>query len=752
MADFLLEIGTEEIPARMIPTATGELTRRVRDLIARERLGRSSVASESGSTSDIEIQIEAFSTPRRLAVFAHGVIASQPDVEEQVLGPSLKVAYKDGQPTPAAHAFAKKVNVDVAKLQQVSTPKGDYLAANVTRKGRSAGEIFSEFLPKEIASLYWAKNMYWRGKSAERFVRPVRWLVAMLDRQVVPLEFAGITASNATRGHRVLSDGMPQIAKNGRSHEITIQSPGRYVEALTSGFVIPTAAQREHIIRKALDAATRTLHGARWREDSDLLATVVNLTEFPAVILGNFDSEYLALPEEVLVTVMRDHQKYFAVEDTSGKLAPHFLAVLNTSGDPEGLIRHGNERVLRARFNDARFFWTTDQKIPLRDRVQSLKSVTFQKDLGSYYAKTERLGRLAARIADDLAAAGLELSRNAVCEAAQLAKTDLTTELVKEFTELQGIVGGLYAVHQGHDAAVGSAIYDQYKPESMEDAVPRTMEGAVLAIADKSDSIAGMFALGLVPSGSKDPFALRRAANGIVRIIAEHKLPLSLRQLMRDALDGYQGSEAENKFTNTGERLSEDLDSFFRERLEFYLRDAKGFAYDVVNAVLAANSNAPATAEAALLRGDGADDVVDALARAEAVAKVRPSEDFESISVAFKRMKNILRQAKEAGKWDDSMIMTEFPQTYDDVAEGRLFEVVPKVAEDVGRLRDQKQYEQALVEVSKLRTPIDVFFEKVMVMVEEEEVRRRRLYLLYKLLSEFTTIADFSEIVIERKV
>ena len=358
--------------------------------------------------------------------------------------------------------------------------------------------------------------------------------------------------------------------------------------------------------------------------------TVVNLTEFPSAILGNFDRQFLELPEEVLVTVMRDHQKYFAVEEGQGNLAPHFLAVLNTDGDRTGVIQHGNERVLRARFNDARFFWRTDQKQSLRDRVELLKHVTFQKDLGTYYEKTIRMQRLASWLSEIVRQSGLKIRPGVVHKAALLAKTDLTTELVKEFTELQGVVGGLYARVQALDEhlqeeaqqEVAKAIYDHYKPESMDDDVPRTIEGGVLSIADKADSIAGMFALGLIPSGSKDPFGLRRQANGIVKTIAEHKLPFRLGQLMADARCRYRDSEAEKKFSADA-KFSDNTSAFFRERVEFYLRDARGFAYDVVNAVLAAD----------------ADDVVDALARTEAVTNVRPSADFESISIAFKRMR-----------------------------------------------------------------------------------------------------------------
>ena len=612
MPDFLLEIGCEEIPARMIDAASQELRDRVSALLARERLAASEISN--------------FDTPRRLAVIASGIPTTQPDITEQVNGPSASIAYKDGQPTAAAHAFAKKAGVEVSQLEKVTTPKGEYLSAKVTRKGRTAAEILAENLSEEIFSIYWPKNMYWR-KPNERFVRPVRWLVAMLDGETIPLELGGIRAGKTSRGHRILSRGEVMIRQAGPA----------YVEALRAAKVLGRS-EREHHIRKALDAATRTISGARWREDKSLLDTVVNLTEFPSVILGSFDSQFLSLPEEVLVTVMRDHQKYFALEDSNGKLLPHFLAVLNTDGDPEGLIRHGNERVLRARFNDARFFWQTDQKRSLLERLESLRAVTFQKDLGSYYDKTHRVQRLCSWLSEIIKQSGITIRAGVIHKAACLAKTDLTTELVKEFTELQGIVGGLYARVQELDPtlpeatrlAIADAVYDHYKPESTEDDVPRSIESAVLSIGDKADTIAGMFALGLVPSGSKDPFALRRQANGIIKVIAEKKLPLRLADLMRDARAGYKGSEAEKKFVDDA-KFDESVRIFFRERLEFYLKDVRGYAYDVVKAVLAAD----------------ADDVVDALARAEAVKQVMHMPEFQAIGAACKRMRNILRQASD---------------------------------------------------------------------------------------------------------
>jgi glycyl-tRNA synthetase beta chain len=716
MPDFLLEIGCEEIPARMIVAASLSLRVRVMDALKAAHLLASGMDTYS------------LSTPRRLAVIVSGILAAQADVVEQLTGPSVSVAYNDGHPTPAALAFARKVGVDVSQLEKVATQKGEYISAKITKKGRTAREILAEALPKELAMIYWPKNMYWR-KPNERFVRPVRWLVAMLDGETIPLEFDGIAAGSTSRGHRILHDGAVTIPRAGLEY---------YTTSLRTAKVLGYE-EREQQIRKALDAATRTIPGARWREDMSLLDTVVNLTEFPSVVLGGFDPQFLALPEEVLVTVMRDHQKYFAVEDADHKLLPHFLAVLNTDGDREGLIRHGNERVLRARFSDARFFWETDQKRSLLERLELLRHVTFQKDLGSYYDKTLRVQRLCSWLSEIVKQSGMAVRPGVIHKAACLAKTDLTTELVKEFTELQGIVGGLYAraqqldesLPEGTRFAIADAIYDHYKPESTEDDVPRSMEGAVLSIGDKADTIAGMFALGLVPSGSKDPFALRRQANAIVKVITEKKLPFRLGDMMRDARAGYQGSEAEKKFVDDA-KFHESLRTFFRERLEFYLKDVRGYAYDVVKAVLAAD----------------AEDVVDVLARAEAVNQVLHMPEFLAIGAACKRMRNILRQAEEKG-----------------INPAKHFEFLPGSAEEEKNLaayvevnaprieahRKNKEYGNALLLLSTARERVDAFFDKVMVMVDDEKLRANRLALLKTLLKEFSTIADFSEIVTEGK-
>jgi glycyl-tRNA synthetase beta chain len=692
MSDFLLEIGLEEVPARMIAGAEAELGKRVRELLARERL------------LEAHAKLITFSTPRRLAVLVEGVAAKQANTEEVHAGPSWKASFNDGVPTPAAEAFAKKAGVNVAELVKVTTPKGEYVGATVRHKGRMADEILVTELPKEVLAIYWAKNMYWRAGKPERFVRPVRWVVALLDAEVVPVEIAGIAAGRASRGHRVLHGEAP----------VKIGEAVAYKENLRNAHVIADAAERQHKIRKALDTATRAVAGARWREDQPLVETVTHLTEWPTVILGGFEPEYLSLPEEVLVTVMRDHQKYFAVEGADGKLAPHFLAVLNTETDEEGadIIRHGNARVLRARFKDARFFWDVDQKAPLTGRMESLKNVTFQKELGSYYWKTEQNLAVANALATAARNADLPFDEAALFKAVELAKTDLTTELVKEFTELQGVIGGLYARAQGLGETVAQAIYDQYTPASTEDAIPKTVEGQLLGIADRSQTIVAMFGIGNAPSGSKDPFALRRAANAIVKILAESGLPLTLGDVL-------QASGADG----AGREL---VAAFFRERLQFYLKDVRGFAYDVVNAVLAA----------------GADDVRDAIARAEALTAARQSADFAAISAAFKRIKNILRQAEEKGfalgSAKDVTLAAEAEKLAKDAAA-----LAPKVA----ALRADRNYAQALASIATLRPTVDAFFDKVMVLDPNEKVRGAHLGLIDGVLRGFSGIADFSEIV-----
>ncbi len=711
MPDFLLEIGLEEVPARMLAAAEAELLRRVVALLERERLLGAGVVVGEGAVS--------FSSPRRLAVVVEGVLERQPDAVEVLQGPAVKVAFRDGVAGPAAEAFARKAGVSVGELGRVETPKGEYLQARVTRAGVGAGEVLTRELAKEIGAIYWPKNMYWlspsgQGTSAgdpvragkpERFVRPLEWMVCLLDEVVVPVEFARVTAGRATRGHRLLA-----------GEAVEVEVPASYRAQLEGEYVLVDVEERRHRIRKELDRVTRGLVGARWREDEALVDGVTHLVEWPGVLLGEFGEEFLELPEEVLVTVMRDHQKYFAVEGGDGRLMPYFLTVVNTElGERNSaVIRQGNERVLRARFNDARFFWGVDRRTDLMDRVAGLEKLTFHKDLGSYAAKSGRVVGLASRLAEVVERGGVKVDVGALTEAATLAKADLGTELVKEFTELQGVIGGLYARAEGKPAVVWQAIYDQYMPAGVEGRVPRSVEGALLGIADRVDTIAGLFGLGLEPTGSKDPFGLRRAANAVVKMLAEMELPLGLEEVM--------------KFGASSEAVGERMRGFFEERVAFYLREVLGFAYDVVAAVMKA----------------GWSDVRDVVARASAVAAMRESADFLAVSAAFKRMRNILEQAaakgEDVGSFDAGG-RSAVPE------QAVLAETFAAVRERVTDLVGKREYAGALETMARMRPAVDAFFDRVMVMDPDAGVRRGRLGLLAGITGTFGAIADFSEVV-----
>ena len=483
MADFLLEIGTEEIPDWMIEPALADL--------------RAKFQTDFGVFGGSALIMDA--TPRRLVLRAEGLSAEAPDVENVTLGPYRSAGAK------AAEGFARKWGTTLDQLAVTQDAKGERYVFHQLRKGQSAGEALADKLPALIAGIQFPKSMSWPGSEGVQFIRPIRWIVALLDDEVVPFKIAGVHSGDTTRGHRVLGSKEPM--------PVTIAS---YEQILLDNGVVLKAEERRQRIEAAL--------GPDVRRDDELLATLVYLTEFPSVVRGHFDPSYLALPNEILSTVMRHHQRYFAVLNEDGSLAPYFVAVTNTNGDPDGLIRKGNERVLRARFNDARFFWQADQRKLLADRVPDSKKITFQAKLGSYGEKPSRGIELAAELARTTGA-----NVSVVKRAALLAKCDLTTDMVKEFTELQGAVGGLYCKSaQGEPEAVARAIYDQYKPVSMDDSIPATLEGQIVSIADKLDTLRECFRVGLViPTGSKDPFALRRAAQGVVKILFEAKIASS---------------------------------------------------------------------------------------------------------------------------------------------------------------------------------------------------------------------------------
>jgi glycyl-tRNA synthetase beta chain len=655
MPDFLLEIGTEEVPDWMIDAALEDL--------------RTKFQSEFGSFGGSALVTQA--TPRRLVLWGKGFDEQAPDVETVVPGPYVSAGAN------AAEGFARKQGAAVERLQKVQDAKGERFVFHRLTKGQGLVEALSQKLPGIVANIHFPKTMYWTGKGGIRFIRPVRWIVALVDCQIVPFEVAGIQSGNATRGHRILGSKDPL--------PVTVAT---YLERLRENFVIVDAEERKARIEAGL--------GSDVPKDDALLRTLVYLTEFPTPIRGGFDSSYLELPREILSTVMRHHQRYFSVLKADGSLAPEFVAVTNTNGDPEGLIRQGNERVLRARFNDARFFWEVDQRKPLAARVPELAKITFQAKLGSYKDKTDRVVKLAGSLAAETVA-----DQNTVAVAALLSKCDLTTDMVKEFPELQGVVGGLYAKAQGEGEAVATAIYDHYKPVSMDDSIPRTIEGQIMSIADKLDTLQKCFEIGLIPSGSKDPFALRRAAQGVVKILFEARLPLELMKLV----EGFP-----------------ELLPFLKERIEFYLRDVLGYAYDEVNAVMAA----PITT------------LADLAERVEAIHYVRPTEDFEPLAASFKRIKNILKQAKvtEADPPDPNLLCAG--------PERQLHQAIAGALEAMNK---HFGYREKLASIASLRPEVDLFFDKILVNDPDPAIRKNRLALLYSLLTEFSSIADFSEIV-----
>jgi glycyl-tRNA synthetase beta chain len=657
VAELLLEIGTEEIPDWMIDGALADL--------------RTKFQAAFGEFGGETLRTEA--TPRRLVLFASGLLDRAPDTQVVAQGPYLSAGPK------AAEGFARKQGTTVEALSKVEDAKGERYAFRQHVQGQPASEAFRERSPGIIAGIHFPKSMTWTGRGGVRFIRPVRWLLALLDDQIVPFEIADVRSGNTTRGHRILGSKTPV--------PVTIAT---YEGVLRENFVLVRAEERKTRIESAL--------GSLVHHDAELLATLVYFTEWPSVVRGSFDPSYLQLPREILSTVMRHHQRYFSVAMPDGSLAPEFVAVTNTDGDPDGLIRRGNERVLRARFNDARFFWEVDQRRTLADRLPDLDKVTFQAKLGSYGEKAKRMAALAAELAQSLGA-----DQDTAARAASLAKCDLTTDMVKEFTELQGVVGGLYAKAQGETSAVATAIYDHYKPVSMEDSIPSTVEGQVVALADKLDTLRECFKIGLVPTGSKDPFALRRSAQGVVKILFEGKLELELAGFC-------EGVPA--------------LLPFLTERIDFYLREFRNFAYDEVKAVLAVPFGT----------------LPDLEDRTEAVHYIRPTEDFEPLAASFKRIKNILRQAGvEHAAGVKSELLVPGP-------EKDLFESFEQVREQAAQTAS---YREKLAYIASLRPKVDLFFDKILVNDPNPVIRENRLAMLYSLLTEFSVIADFSEIVTE---
>jgi len=708
--EFLLEVGVEEIPTWMIPTALADLQRLLAEGLEKLGFAKQSVAA-----------FEMYATPRRLVAHCPALAARQPTTEELVEGPPKRIAFgPDGKPAVPAIKFAEKMGTQPEKLKTVTTPKGEYLAFKRINKGRPTAALLTDLIPQAVLGIYWPRAMYWEGKAGPHFIRPIRWLLALYGGKTVPCSIGSVEAGKWTWGHR-------QLGKS----RLAVRNFAEYREALRENFVILDPAERRARITEQTASLLRSDGGVRAKQDAALLETHAYLTEYPTPLLGSFDPSFLSLPEEVLVTVMRGHQKYFAVEQSDGKMAPRFVAIMESDADRTGIIRHGHERVLRARFNDARFFWESDGQRTLADRLELLRKVTFQAKLGSYFDKSARMQQLADQLVQALRDNGQSVPSQLASEiirAARLAKSDLTTDLVKEFTELQGIIGGLMARREGLTEEIAIAIYDQYRPQSMEDELPRTLGGEIVSLADRMDTLAGCFGVGLAPTGSKDPFGLRRAAQGVIRIVAEKNLPLTVELLVAKSCEVYEVTQRLGEATDwSDEAARQPLAEFLVDRLRYYLREVRGFAYDDVNAVLAAGRN----------------DVADAVRRIEALARIRPTEDFEPLAAAFKRMKNILQQARESYGYVGAELN---PDLFEPGPEMELYERYLAVLNLAERAKQSSNYFAALEAIASLRPAVDLFFDKILVMDKNAEVRDNRLCLLATLLQQFSTIADFSEI------
>ena len=706
---LLVEIGCEEIPARFLDGARDDFGKALLEALEEARL-----LPPQGKAG------KWYSTPRRLTVWVPSVHDRQADQVEETVGPPVKVAFDGaGNPTRAAESFAAKNNVAIESLVKVTTPKGEYLAARKTIRGRRALSLLRELIPGVVAGLSFPKSMYWTAKAGPRFVRPIRWILALLGEGqkvgVVSFKIADVKASDFTFGHRAY-----------RRDPIRVRSFTEYAKKLRHARVEFDPERRLATIRQKSKVLLKG--GLKLVDDPGLEQWIASSTEWPSAILGGFDARFLELPREILITVMRDHQKYFAVENREGQLQPFFLALLNMDDDARGLIRRGHERVLAARFADAEFFWNSDQKAPLAERTERLARVTYQVELGSYADKVERMRQIGRQIVQALAKAGRITSAEAehALRAIELSKCDLTTQMVQEFTELQGVVGGLYAAAQGEPGEVAEAIYDHYRPEGLEDRSPRSLAGAVVSLADKLDSVAGGFALGHEPTGSSDPFALRRQANGIIKVMVEHSIELSLRPLVELALNSLQVEGKKPQHEVFGGVMD-----FLTERLRFYLESARKLRYDTVRAVLAAGWDVP----------------LDAGRRAEALEAMRGSEGFEALCAAAKRIKNILAKSATASDWEPGDVEAALLEAG---PERKLADAYGRDATQVRHLTEAGEYRNALEAIAALRPAVDKFFDKVLVMAEDRAVRQNRLRLLGRLDELFSGIALFAEVAAAR--
>lgn len=683
---LLFEIGTEEIPSGFIVPAL----KFMRDFVT-ARFAEAKLPCE---------EPEVFGTPRRLALRVRGLADTLPDTVETRMGPARQAAFdKDGNPTKAALGFARSAGVDISEISFATTPKGEYLSVTRTIPGKHTRDLLPGVFQDMITRIPFPKTMRWSNPDV-RFARPVHWIMAVFAGEVIPVRFGNIEAGNVTFGNRFMAPAA-----------IEIRNPEDYEELLKGAYVIPDIEKRKDLIWEGVTSNAKNLKALV--KDRDLLDEVVNLVEYPHVIIGRFDDAFLKLPPEVLVTVMKHHQRYFPMYsiEEAGVLRPYFAAVSNIIPKDDAIVRTGNERVLKARLDDGKYFFEEDLKVPLKDYAERLKDVIFHKDLGTSYQKMERFRAIARYLADILAPE----KKDAVSEAAYLCKADLNSLMVCEFPELQGIMGREYALHQGYPLEVARAIREHYLPSSADDELPSDMIGDIVGMSDRIDTICGCFGVGMIPSGTSDPYALRRQTIAIENILLAKGYRISVKDLIDRAILGLT-----EKLKRNGAEVREDVLSFFRSRFVSLLQ-ARGIPGDVVDAVLR-----------------DFDDPVDTFMRAKAIAGVKQEPWFGSICAASKRVENILKKAGAAGETEEGLFAQD---------EEKALYASFKGMEDPFIAHSAKgEYTEALKLLAALKEPIDSFFDKVLVMSDDENVRINRIALLKSLVGLFDRVAQFSKI------
>jgi glycyl-tRNA synthetase beta chain len=694
MANLILEVGVEEMPANAVSSALEQLKLSVTLGLEERRLG----------ARDVKV----LGTPRRLILQAYAIPQQQPDMAREVKGPPVSVAFNsEGHPTPAGVGFAKKQGVDVKSLQKISTPQGEYVVATVLERGKPAEEALGGMLEEAVKSLYFPKMMRW-GDNSIRFVRPLRWIVAMLDDKIVPMEINGVRSSNQSRGHRFLSP------------EPFIVDHADWLVSLLErkGVICDPQVRREEIIRQAKQLATES--GGVALIDEELLEENNWLVEKPTALLGKFQSEFLDLPRPVLVTAMKKHQRFFPVEDSNGRLLPLFISIRNGGDKGLDIVRAGNERVLTSRFSDARYFYNQDMQEKLENMVPRLSRLVFQEKLGTLFEKRARLMELTKTVAEKLNFSA-SMMENAV-RAASLAKADLVSHMVVELPSLQGVMGREYAIKDGEDGAVAEAIYQHYLPRYAGDKLPDTPIGRLIAVCDRIDTLVGYLGLEIVPTGSSDPFGLRRAAQGATQILIEEIDYPTLDALTEFAVNAYKNI---NGLAFDSSKLSEYMHALFNQRMEALLEDA-GVRYDVVNAAL--NGGIPSESIGAIWKRSGV------------LQNLIKDSDFTSVLQAAVRTSNILKSAKIAGAEVDSKL-------FEEACEGELLDAAHLVAAEIKEQIAGWNFQAIYASLKKLTEPVNRFFDGVLVMSDNEAVRRNRIALLKLVQDLYLHLADFTRIV-----